>query len=253
MSSSRLQKRWLLAFGVLAIASAISSAPRLVIPETNFNFGFVPQNAKVSHVFWLHSMGEDTLQILKVIPGCGCTQAPLERTTLSPGDSTRLEVIFDTKHYTGNVAKRPRIESNEGPPEKSVEFNCNVLARPDSSYPVIVKPYKLDISQFGQKVRDRITFTISNVSDKWISVKLVSAPENITVNLPKTIAAGETGEGSVTLFWVALKTEFEKSITIELDDPAASRFTIPVKRALRLPGDTSAAATVQSGRQIDTK
>jgi hypothetical protein len=45
------------------------AAPRLDIPEPEFDFGFVPQNAKISHVFWLHSAGTDTLKIIKVNPG----------------------------------------------------------------------------------------------------------------------------------------------------------------------------------------
>lgn len=45
------------------------SLARLEIPEVEFDFGFVPQKAKVSHVFWLHAAGEDTLRILKVNPG----------------------------------------------------------------------------------------------------------------------------------------------------------------------------------------
>jgi hypothetical protein len=54
---------------VLVAASAVMAAPRLVLPETTFNFGFVPQNAKISHDFWLYSKGEDSLHILKVVPG----------------------------------------------------------------------------------------------------------------------------------------------------------------------------------------
>ena len=53
----------------MAAGSAVLAAPRLVLPETTFNFGFVPQNAKISHDFWLYSKGEDTLVILKVVPG----------------------------------------------------------------------------------------------------------------------------------------------------------------------------------------
>ena len=45
------------------------AAPRLTIPQTDFNFGNVPQNAKIAHVFWLHSTGDDSLKILKVVPG----------------------------------------------------------------------------------------------------------------------------------------------------------------------------------------
>lgn len=45
------------------------STPRLAIPETEFDFGYVPQKAKISHDFWLHSTGTDTLRIVKVSPG----------------------------------------------------------------------------------------------------------------------------------------------------------------------------------------
>jgi len=53
----------------LTCASAVVAAPLLTIPEAEFDFGFVPQNARVSHVFWLYSTGTDTLKILQVNPG----------------------------------------------------------------------------------------------------------------------------------------------------------------------------------------
>jgi hypothetical protein len=48
---------------------AVVSEPRLTIPEAEFDFGYVPQNAKISHDFWLFSKGSDTLKILQVNPG----------------------------------------------------------------------------------------------------------------------------------------------------------------------------------------
>jgi hypothetical protein len=43
--------------------------PRLEVPEVAFNFGYVPQGASISHVFWLKSVGADTLRITDVRPG----------------------------------------------------------------------------------------------------------------------------------------------------------------------------------------
>jgi len=51
------------------LVGSLAAAPRMTIPETVFNFGFVPQNSKISHDFWLLSTGDDTLKILKVVPG----------------------------------------------------------------------------------------------------------------------------------------------------------------------------------------
>jgi hypothetical protein len=45
------------------------AAPRVTIDGSSFNFGYVPQNSAVSHVFWLLSTGDDTLKIIKVQPG----------------------------------------------------------------------------------------------------------------------------------------------------------------------------------------
>lgn len=55
--------------GALVMASQGAAAPRLTMPETSFDFGSVPQNAKISHVFWLHSTGDDSLKIVQVVPG----------------------------------------------------------------------------------------------------------------------------------------------------------------------------------------
>lgn len=51
------------------MAPTLVGAPLLHIPETEFDFGYVPQNSKVSHVFWLHNNGDDSLVIEKVVPG----------------------------------------------------------------------------------------------------------------------------------------------------------------------------------------
>lgn len=54
------------AFGLFGNAFA---DPAMTIPESVFDFGYVPQHSKISHVFWLHSTGTDSLKIIKVKPG----------------------------------------------------------------------------------------------------------------------------------------------------------------------------------------
>ncbi len=109
-----------------------------------------------------------------------------------------------------------------------------MVVRPDSTYPIIIKPYKLDLTQFGEKVRAEIKFTIDNVSDKPLHPTLVaSATDLFDVTLPKVIPAGKTGEGVLRLKKEAVDKGFEKCLTLKLDDEKNSRFTIPVKRTIR--------------------
>ena len=54
---------------VFLLVTSLLGAPRLTIPVSSFDFGYVPQNSSITHEFWLYSEGDDTLKILKVIPG----------------------------------------------------------------------------------------------------------------------------------------------------------------------------------------
>lgn len=153
---------------------------------------------------------------------------------LAVGDSTRLEIIFSTKKYKNRVSKRPRIQTNAGPPDKTVQIISHVVARPDSTFPVVIKPYKLDLSQFTEKVRDQINFKITNVSDDDMDLRIISEePDYFNVSLPKSIGAGKTIEGTLKLTRNHLKNSFDKSFTFELSDEKGSRFTVPVKRTIR--------------------
>jgi len=59
---------YLLAVTVFFCGFALAE-PQLSIPEPSFDFGYAPQNSTISHVFWLHSTGTDSLKIIKVSPG----------------------------------------------------------------------------------------------------------------------------------------------------------------------------------------
>ncbi len=219
---------------VLMTVMSVQAAPKLTIETNEFNFGYTPQNSKVSYSFWLKSTGDEELKILKVVPGCGCTKTPLEKDVLAPGDSTRLEVIFSTKKYKNRISKAPRIDTNEGGRSKKVRIITHVVSRPDSTYPIIISPYKLDLSQFTDKVRDEIKFTISNVSDDDLHPKLVYSPDGyFDLELPKIIAPGSKAEAILKINADKLGESFEKSITFSVDDENNSRFTIPVKRVVR--------------------
>ena len=54
---------------VLLASSLVQAAPHLSIEQPTFDFGYVPQHSKITHVFWLKNTGDDVLKITKVVPG----------------------------------------------------------------------------------------------------------------------------------------------------------------------------------------
>jgi hypothetical protein len=214
-----------------ALASPVTALPKMLLPQEEYNFGFVPQDSKVSHVFWIKSVGEDSLIIINVKPGCSCTQAPLAKKELAVGDSTELEIIFSTGKNIGKATKRPTITTNEGPPSRNVTISCDVVRALDSTYPLIIKPYRLFVSKADTIEIDEARFTIRNISDQDLGVTVTGQPFGyFQLTIPKMVQAGQTADCRLKINPKYLAEPFEKSITLELTDTSKTRFTIPVIR-----------------------
>lgn len=79
-----------------------------------------------------------------------------------------------------------------------------------------------------------MNFQIVNVSDKVVELEMVYQPsEYFSVDLPKSIAPGETAEAFLKLSEKGVETKLEKSFTLSIDDEKKSRYTVPVKRHIR--------------------
>ncbi len=108
------------------------------------------------------------------------------------------------------------------------------MAVPDLTFPIRIKPYKFDISQFGETDAGNREFVIENVSESDLDLSLIDMPQDMfEFRLPKHVKAGQTAGGSLKLKDAYLAKEFSKSLTIGLNDAANTHFTIPVKRTLR--------------------
>jgi len=99
---------------VVAVASLALAAPRIAIDASSYDFGQVVAGISVTHLFTLSNAGDEPLEISGVTPGCGCTTASLEKTTLGPGDSVVLRALVDTADFPGQqIAKTITVASND--------------------------------------------------------------------------------------------------------------------------------------------
>jgi len=217
---------------------AIAAEPRLEVPETNFDFGYAPQDATISHVYWLRNVGTDTLRITDVRPGCGCTKAPLKKKELGPGDSTDVEVIFSTGHYSSHVQKTASIISNAPGQAPPLTFTAHPVSDPDSIGMFSIMPPQLDLDTTrpdSQKKPWEYEVAVKNKSSGPFALKVVSAPDRfIKVDVPKgEIEPGNDEAIRIKIASEAADTLFTKSFTIEASDAAKTRYTFPIKKSMR--------------------
>ncbi|MFH1701409.1 MAG: DUF1573 domain-containing protein [Candidatus Zixiibacteriota bacterium] len=216
---------------LIIMAVSVVAQPDMKIDGETFDFGFVPQQAKVAHVFWLKSIGDTTLYIKTVKPSCGCTKAPLEKELVEPGDSSRLEITFSTRKYSGNVNKAIKMTTNVNDSVQNIYVKANVFTDPVELTPLSIEPYSIEITEETVGPNDEISFSIINNSQSDVRLKPIEwAGHLYDIDIPEVIKAGETRQGKVILFAESYTKSFTKSITIELDDKDKTRYTLPVSK-----------------------
>lgn len=230
---------------MLSLVPAVSfGAPGVAIKNDTFNFGKVLQNTTLTHAYWIKSTGNDTLRITEVVPGCGCTQMPLRDSTLAPGDSTRLDIIFTTRSFIGHVNKRPYVMTNASAEKAGMSIFAEVLVDPETALPLVLRPARLDVSQFTAQPRRRATFQIVNKSAEDLSLQVIdTSSKSFEVVLPSKIKAGSTAEGTVIVKKAEIAKAFKESFTFEvLGTEARDQYTLPVERMYHIKDSTGSAA-----------
>ncbi|MBK7630270.1 MAG: DUF1573 domain-containing protein [Ignavibacteriales bacterium] len=85
----------------------------IYLPETQHDFGKVPEGKKVEYTFSFENKGTESLTIKDVKTSCGCTAAVVSNSSIKPGEFGSIKVDFDTKNRSGRNSKSITIVSND--------------------------------------------------------------------------------------------------------------------------------------------
>ncbi len=103
------------------------SQAEITFREKLFEFGDITQGDKVSKKFVFRNTGSEPLMILNVQTTCGCTATDWPKTPLAPGDSSSLQVTFNSAKKQGRINKIVTVYSNSRTPEEKLKITGNVL------------------------------------------------------------------------------------------------------------------------------
>jgi len=94
-------------------APAGAKGPKITVADADFDFGRVPNNQAVEHVFKVKNTGDRPLVITAVRTSCGCTAAMMESSVIEPGGTGNLRVSFNPRGGKGPVMRTVNISSND--------------------------------------------------------------------------------------------------------------------------------------------
>jgi len=90
-----------------------TGTPRLVCPESQYDFGERDENDHVVHEFTIRNEGTAPLLITSVRSSCGCTIASLTTNDVPPGGQTVLRAVFTLAGRRGRQTKTIMLETND--------------------------------------------------------------------------------------------------------------------------------------------
>lgn len=204
--------------------------PKIELAENYWYFGHLITGAVVAHDFWIRNVGDDTLRIIKVTPGCGCTTAPLSKDAIPPGDSARLSAVFDTKNMIGKMIKDVAIKSNDpDKPEAGIRF----MGALNSEHPKVkVRPNTIRFfPSTANNGRMQKTLLVTNGFDVPIDLKVVDYPRSLVKVSPMTVKVKPGANVSFEVEQLTpATTEADAlgSITFEFSGPENERTSVPV-------------------------
>jgi hypothetical protein len=100
---------------------------RIQFSEKFWDFGYVPKDMKVSHIFQIKNSGTDTLVITRVRSDCGCIHNPLSDSRIAPSQASELEVIFNPQRFQGLITKAISVACNDTTaPVSDIAFTAQV-------------------------------------------------------------------------------------------------------------------------------
>ncbi|HEU5078284.1 MAG TPA: DUF1573 domain-containing protein [Opitutaceae bacterium] len=101
-------------FVVTFFAAAGNVWANLKATPAAVDFGKRRQELTITEKVKLTNDGKAPLEIVRVAADCSCTAATPSKTTLQPGESTDLDVSFETRSYQGEVHRRILVQTSEG-------------------------------------------------------------------------------------------------------------------------------------------
>ena len=91
----------------------LKKAPKIVVDQTTYDFGKLKSGTIVKYSFTIKNEGKKELIIRKVKASCGCTATQPETTHIKKGESTKINIEFNTRGRRGHQNKNITVITND--------------------------------------------------------------------------------------------------------------------------------------------
>jgi hypothetical protein len=103
------------------------AAAQIVFNEETHDFGRITQGEKVSYAFVFRNSGGSDLIISSAQGSCGCTVPSYPKKAIKPGETSQVDVVFDSEGKSGLVKKTVTLVTNCNPSTRVLTIMATVI------------------------------------------------------------------------------------------------------------------------------
>ncbi|MCW3071323.1 MAG: hypothetical protein JWO44_1213 [Bacteroidetes bacterium] len=103
------------------------SSPVMSFSDEKHDFGKITQGEKVSYSFMFKNTGGSDLVISSAQGSCGCTVPTYPRVPIKAGESSKIDVVFDSEGKSGLVQKTVTLVTNCNPSTKVLTISSTII------------------------------------------------------------------------------------------------------------------------------
>lgn len=204
----------------------------LEVRGERFDFGHVPFGSTIKHRVMLYNRGVQLIKITRVNAGCACTQVPLTRREIAPGDSLGVDLILDTsKIRTGLFQKAPMIYTdNVESPRVTVTLTGYNLGAEEHGPRIKLQPGAVKFNRNDGVTRQVVH--IQNETSQDLRPQVVALPDAdiVEITMPQRVIRPHRSDSIVVAVSQAPVQQAlnNESLTFYFNDNKNTRFTIPI-------------------------
>ena len=109
------------------------AVPKFEFAEMDYDFGTINEGEVVEHIFKFTNTGEAPLVIQNASASCGCTVPNWPKEPVAVGESSEIQVRFNSTNKTGIQNKTIRITANTNPATTTLRIQSDVLPKQEAT------------------------------------------------------------------------------------------------------------------------
>lgn len=162
------------------MCATVFAGAALEISPAEYDFGWSPDNAKISAEFTIKNPTLDLVPLIAVQPTCGCTATDFQPSNLKSSDETKVRLTFNTRGYTNaEFHKNAQVKTGGSTGDYTVKMKGHVTDPAALFFPLGdgVAAFekggeKKKTIQLQNKTTEDLTLSVAQPASEWAKTKL---------------------------------------------------------------------------------